>query len=166
MRPLPAGASMPAPVSLFQNPIKMDSHARRSCPPLPSVSLISGRTCLQISAPARPVHSNHVFLPCPTLVHVAISKSPRFMRRSGLFNVRQEFSFWCSIRTLSPQTYRTMRTHEGIKKEGFTPSEIHFYWIFPCCSYVGSLVFPCWSYVGLVLLWCCFLVESLLNPCW
>ena len=48
-RPLPAGASMSAPVSLFQNPIKMDSHARRSCPPLPSWSLISGRTCLQIS---------------------------------------------------------------------------------------------------------------------
>ena len=175
MRPLPAGASMSAPVSLFQNPIKMDSHARRSCPPLPSVSLISGRTCLQISGAmpgaslwlpgavrpseisahacrtkphaiksiCRPVHSNYAFLPCLTLVQVAISKSPRFMRRSGLFNVRQEFSFWCSIRTLSPQTYRTMRTHEGIKKEGFTPSEIHFYWIFPCCSYVGSLVFPC-----------------------
>ena len=37
MRPLPAGASMPAPVSLFQNPIKMDSHAPRSCPPCPSI---------------------------------------------------------------------------------------------------------------------------------
>ena len=150
MRPLPAWASMSATVSLFQNPIKMDSHARRSCPPLPSVSLISGRTCLQISAPARPVHSNHVFLPCPTLVHVAISKSPRFMRRSGLFNVRQEFSFWCRIRTLSPQTYRTIRTHEGIKKRASRPHKSIFIGfshvvsvLVPCCFLVGFLLFLC-----------------------
>ena len=112
----------------------------------------------EISAPARPVHSNCVFLQCPTLVHVAISKSPRFMRRSGLFNVRQEFSFWCSIRTLSPQTYRTIRTHEGIKKRASRPHKSIFIGfshvvsvLVPCCSLVGFLLFPCWQNVVFVL---------------
>ena len=35
MRPLPSGLPFPAPVSLSRNPIKMDSRAPRSCPPLP-----------------------------------------------------------------------------------------------------------------------------------
>ena len=93
------------------------------------------------------------------------------MRRSGLFNVRRDFLFWCSIRTLSPQTYRTMRTHEGIKKEGFTPSEIHFYWIFPCCFFVGLVVFMyilcCFLVYSLLAKYrsCCFLVYSLLFLC-
>ena len=104
----------------------------------------------EIKSICRPVHSNYAFLPCLTLVQVAISKSPRFMRRSGLFNVRQEFSFWCSIRTLSPQTYRTIRTHEGIKKRASRPHKSIFIGfshvvsvLVPCCSLVGFLLFLC-----------------------
>ena len=67
---------------------------------------------------------------------------------------------------ISAKTCCTMRTHEGIKKEGFTPSEIHFYWSFPCCFVVGSLVFPCWFFGVLVLVSWCFGVGKMLFLCW
>ena len=95
------------------------------------------------------------------------------MRRSGLFNVRQEFSFWCRIRTLSPQTYRTMRTHEGIKKRASRPHKSIFIGfshvvsvLVPCCSLVGFLLFPCWVLVVPLLISCCSLVGKMLFSCW
>ena len=164
MRPLPAGASMSAPVSLSQNPIKMDSHARRSCPPLPfqlpeerrkrprSAAL---RASLVTDQQRPPLMSAHV----RTCLQISGAMPGASLELPGAVRPSE----------ISAHAYRTMRTHEGIKKRGLHALRNPFLLDFPVlflCWFFGVSLLVLWCFgVGFLVFWCWFLGVLVLAKC-